>query len=373
MPHVVLLCEYPTLNGGERSMLATLDGVDRAGFRVTAVAPPDGPLAGALRFKGIDLVPLGDLDSQSNRPSQAERREELAAIVAHLHPDLVHANSVSMGRLSGPVVAAAGARSIAHLRDIIKLSGQATADLNRHTRILAVSEATRAAHVACGLDPAKAFALHNGVDLEQFHPRPATGWLHRELGLPHQARLVATIGQIGLRKAQDVLAQAAALVAAEQPDVHWLILGERSSEKAESLRFEANLKEAATGVLAGRFHLLGRRNDVDRVLDEITLLVHPARQEPLGRILLEAAAAGLAVIATDVGGTREIFPAESDAAWLIAPNDPKALAEATGELLRDEPRRCQMAAAARRRAEEAFSIDRAVAGLVGHYREVLEC
>jgi glycosyltransferase involved in cell wall biosynthesis len=213
--------------------------------------------------------------------------------------------------------------------------------------------------------------LYNGVDLEQFRPRPATGWLHRELGIPSQSRLVAAIGQIGLRKGQDVLARAAARLAPVQPGVHWLIVGQRNSEKTESHEFEAELRQSAAGPLAGRFHLLGRRDDVDRLLGEVTLVVHPARQEPLGRVLLESAAAGVAIIATDVGGTREIFPPDSGAARLIPPDNPDALAEAMSTLLNDPPLRQRMAAAARRRAEEAFSIDRAIAGLVGHYREVL--
>ena len=45
MPEILILCEYPTLNGGERSMLATLDGVRAAGFSPAVMAPPDGPLA----------------------------------------------------------------------------------------------------------------------------------------------------------------------------------------------------------------------------------------------------------------------------------------------------------------------------------------
>ena len=61
--------------------------------------------------------------------------------------------------------------------------------------------------------------------------------------------------------------------------------------------------------------------------------MHPARQEPLGRVLLEAAAAGVAVVATDVGGTREIFPPEADAARLVPPDDADALAAAMLELL----------------------------------------
>ncbi len=115
---------------------------------------------------------------------------------------------------------------------------------------------------------------------------------------------------------------------------------------------------------------LGYRPDVDRILRELALLVHPARQEPLGRVLLEAAAAGVAVIATDVGGTREIFPPECRAARLVPPEDAPALARAIAELLADPPERARLAAAARRRIEQCFDHTRAAAMLVQQYEAV---
>ena len=81
----------------------------------------------------------------------------------------------------------------------------------------------------------------------------------------------------------------------------------------------------------------------------MTLLVHPARQEPLGRVLLEAAATGTAIIATDVGGTREIFPPEGASASLVPPDDAAVLAQEIQRLLDDESERQRLRAAARAR------------------------
>ena len=124
------------------------------------------------------------------------------------------------------------------------------------------------------------------------------------------------------------------------------------------------------GPLAGKIHFLGVRDDVPQILNELTLLVHPARQEPLGRVLLEAAAAGLAIVATDVGGTSEIFPPKSAAACLIPPDDVEAMSAAIGKLLDDAAHRQRLAENARRRVEEAFDLKHAVAGLVKHYDEL---
>lgn len=351
-------------------MLTTLEGIGQADFQVAVAAPAQGPLAEALRARGIEVEPFAAWDQAGTRRPQGALRSELAAMLARRRPDLVHANSLAMGRLSGPVVAESETPSISHLRDILKLSTRAVADLNQHTRILAVSQAVRDFHAAQGLAPARLRVLYNGVDLARFHPRPATGFLHRELGLSHEARLLGAIGQIGLRKGLDVFAQAASRIARKMPDAHFLFVGERHSEKAESRAFEAELHRAAGG-LPRRFHFLGRRDDVPQLLNELTLLVHPARQEPLGRVLLEAAASGVAVVATDVGGTREIFPLESHSARLVAPGDAAALAAAVIDLLGDDVSRARIATEARRRAEEAFDAQQAAASLVLHYRQVL--
>ena len=351
-------------------MLSVLDRMDRAEIVPVVAAPPEGPLAEALRSRNIEIMPFVTHDSSAVRFSLGQLRESLDALLRSRRWDLLHANSLSMGRLSGPVAAAWKVPSLTHLRDIIKLSRQAIVDLNCHSRLLAVSCATRDYHVAARLSAEKMHVLYNGVDLTKFCPRPADGYLHRELRLSPGVPLIGAIGQIGLRKGHDVFCRAAAPLAGKLPEVHYVLLGQRSSEKAESAALERELRAAAGGPLAGRFHFLGFRNDVDRVLNELTLLVHPARQEPLGRVLLEAAASGTAIVATDVGGTREIFPPDSGAARLVPPDDAEALAQAVAELLADAALRQSMAAAARRRAEAAFDIQAAATRLMMHYRDV---
>jgi glycosyltransferase involved in cell wall biosynthesis len=87
---------------------------------------------------------------------------------------------------------------------------------------------------------------------------------------------------------------------------------------------------------------------------------------------LEAAASGLPVVATGVGGTREIFPTVHDGAVVVPPDDPAALAKAVLGLLQNEPLRTALAIAARRRAVAAFDVRRASAKLLEQYRLVLD-
>jgi glycosyltransferase involved in cell wall biosynthesis len=367
MHEILLLCEYATLNGGERSMLATLDGLRAAGFSPTVMAPAQGPLADALLARHVELLPFECRTTAGTRRPQNQLRDELGQRMQRRPPALLHANSLAMGRLSGPVTADLGIPSLSHLRDIINLSGQAIADLNRHTRLLAVSHAVREFHVAAGLTAEKVHVVYNGVDLDEFRPRTPTGYLHGELGLPPESLLIGTIGQIGLRKGQDVLLHAAAAIADRLPQVHYLIVGRRHSEKEESRQFEQNLHDLSSGPLAGRVHFLGIRHDVARLLSELAMLVHSARQEPLGRVLLEASAAGLAVVATDVGGTSEIFPPDRDAARLVPSGDATALGTAIVELVDDPALRNRLGAAARRYAETRFNIRNSVHALLPHY------
>ena len=378
MPRLLILCEYPTLLGGERSMLATLPAVTAAGFEVHVAAPASGPsaataapIAQALCQQGVAHARWRVHDAEGERLPLERLRSDIAHFLADLRPELVHANSLSMSRVAGPVAAERGVASLGHIRDIVKLSGQAISDVNANRRLVAVSHATRDFHVAQGIESQKCAVVNNGVDLSAFCPRPATGYLHAELHLPPDARLIAVIGQLGARKGTDVVLLTAWQIAEAIPDVHWLVVGERTSTKREARGYELLLElYAYQPPLRGHVHFLGSRSDVPRLLNECVLLVHGARQEPLGRVLLEAAASGVAVVATNVGGTPEIFPTELDGALLIPPESPPALAEAVLDLLHNDAHRQELARAARRRAESAFDINAAAERLIEQYRAV---
>lgn len=371
MSTLLYLLEYPTLHGGERSLLAALPAVQRE-FQVAAVAPPSGPLAAALAERGVELVPLEFAGAEGRRRPLETLRAELQDLINRRRPTLVHANSLSTARLAGPVCADLGVTSIGHLRDILRLSAAALADLNYHRRLLAVSRATRDYHVAQGLSPERVRVLHNGVDLTAFAPRAASDWLKQELGLLPTARLVGNIGQLVLRKGQDVLALAAREIVARHPDTQFVLVGERHSRKAEAVAYEQELRAMlTTGPLAGHGHFLGTRGDVPRLLSQFDVLAHTARQEPLGRVLIEAAAAGRPIVATDVGGTREILGDDGSAAVLVPVDDAPALADAICGLLSDTDRAARLGKAARARAEQCFEVGARAAELVGHYHEVL--
>ena len=373
MPRALILGEFPTLNGGERSLLAVLPTLQQAGWTIDSHVPPSGPFAEQLRALGILVYPL----APSPRALE-DRRADLAELLNAHRYDLLHANSLAMGRMAGPVAAAMNVPSLAHLRDIVRLNAATIADLNRNTRLLAVSQAVRDFHIAQGLIQTNVQVLHNGIDLHVFLPsllagkRPGVKGIRSELQLLQDTQLITLIGQIILRKAQDIALRALTEVLQSRPQAHVVVLGARHSEKPETIEYERRLHEIVVDArLTDRVHFLGTRTDLPSLLPQMTLLLHTARQEPLGRVLLEAAACGVPVVATDVGGTREIFPREADDGALLIPvDDVGAAAYAVSQLLDDPVLRNRLAIAGRRRAEAAFSVERSAAGLLEQYKAV---
>ncbi|QDT37091.1 glycosyltransferase family 4 protein [Stratiformator vulcanicus] len=335
MPRIAIIFEFPTLFGGERSMLAVIDQLlspADSSWEFVAICPEQGALRDALSARGIEVKPLNLRDETGKRPPKHIAAEMLHTCLRSVDCDLIHANSLSMARLLGVIATDIALPCTGHLRDILKLNRAAIDDLNRLDRLIAVSDATIEHLAGQGLDRGRVTRIYNGIDRESFRPRPRSFALHDELGHRHDSILLLTVGQIGLRKGHDVTAKAiASIVGGDRRDsgsLGWAIAGERFSAKAESIAFDRSIDEILQAAgLSDRVHRLGYRDDVAKLMNEADLLVHSAHQEPLGRVLLEAAASGLPIIATDVGGTREIFETGIDGE-LVAADDVVALARA---------------------------------------------
>lgn len=368
---IAVLCEYSSLNGGERSLLSVIDVLTRDRFEFIIGAPTAGELAAALRSRSVQHIPFTVHDEEGKRLPRERLIDAALGVTAACRPDLIHANSLSMGRVTGAAADRLRVPCTVHLRDIVGLSAAAVSDLNRNHRLVAVSHATRDFHVAGGLDGSRVDVIYNGIDCAAFARRPATGCLKSELGLPSDAFLIAAVGQIGLRKGLDVLAEAAVLNRDLLPHVHYLFVGERHSSKLESIEFERDLgRRFADAGMPERLHLLGRRSDIPRLLREIDLLVHPARQEPFGRVLLEAAAAEAPIVATGVGGTREML--DDECAWLVPAGNASTLAAAVLHASSHPEQRRSKASAARQRILRDFAIESRAAQLGAFWRSVLE-
>ena len=159
---VAILCEFGSVNGGEHSLLALIPAIRDRGWDPVVVAPAVGELAEVLAARKIEHV---DFSVNDNRDNAVERLEEL---LGKCGAGLLHANSLSMSRLSGRLARRTGRPTTGHLRDILNLSTAALEDINTNRRLLAVSHATRDHHVAAGLDPDRTRVVYNGIDPAQF-------------------------------------------------------------------------------------------------------------------------------------------------------------------------------------------------------------
>jgi glycosyltransferase involved in cell wall biosynthesis len=119
----------------------------------------------------------------------------------------------------------------------------------------------------------------------------------------------------------------------------------------------------------GTVDCLGYRQDIPMLFARSNIIVLPSYREGLPKVLIEAAAAGRAIVTTDVAGCRDAI--EPDQTGLLVPvRDVEALADAIERLIRDAPLRKRMGQAGRKLAERVFSIDKIVAAHLDVYRQV---
>lgn len=180
--------------------------------------------------------------------------------------------------------------------------------------------------------------------------------IRRSLGLPAEGPLILAVGNLYPVKDHATLLRALP----ELPGARVAIAG-RGEEEPNLRRLAAEL-----GIEA-RVHLLGLRDDVDRLLAAADLFVQPSRSEGLPLAVLEAMAAGLPVVATRVGGMGEAV-ADGETGILVEPGRPEALAAALRRLLGDDVLRERMGRAARTRAQAEFSVETMARRYVALYR-----
>ena len=316
MFRVAYLCEFPSLNGGENSLLSFLASA-QSEVHPLFLCPATGPLADRLDCLGYARHDFSLLTPERQRKPAEQINAELLGTLAELDVDLVHANSLSMSRILGRVAVQLTVPTLGHIRDILNVSGKVIADLSELNSCLAVSHATRQCYLDQGMPDSRVTTVYNGIDRGGFQAETPheSGSLRASLGIASSVFLIGGVGQIGLRKAWDVLLDAVEIllercrsVRDTVPDIQIVIAGLRHSEKPESIEYEQSLiRRSYAGPLAERVHFIGYHRPISQLLHEIDVLAHPAHQEPLGRVLLEAAACAVPVVATAVGGTAEIF------------------------------------------------------------------
>jgi glycosyltransferase involved in cell wall biosynthesis len=195
--------------------------------------------------------------------------------------------------------------------------------------------------------------IYNGVaPIEPWTPEDAMAFRWRE-GIPTDALVALCVSNFYPYKGHEELVEAAARVVPAFPNVIFLMVG-RDSGTMEATR--ARVRERG---IEGSVRFVGSRTDVPDLLRASDLFVHPSREEGFSNAILEAMAAGLPVVACNVGGNPEAV-VDGVTGRLVPPRDPVRFAGAIVELIEAESKRKIFGEAGLRRAAERFSLDRMV-------------
>ncbi|HYK96997.1 MAG TPA: glycosyltransferase family 4 protein [Candidatus Acidoferrales bacterium] len=374
-PPVAIFTNSMVMGGMEEHVLQLGRGLRERGFPVTVICSSDdaiAPLRDGLHEADVEVRALSA--KQASLGSALPRVRELAAALRPFRGGVLHIHMTGHrgGALTMLAARLAGVRAIVrsvHLPPTGRVGRQDRVLVGitdrQLARIVCVSSETRRAHVdALGRDPRKCVVVHNGVDLERFSPDVPPIDLRAEFGIAPTAPVVGTVARLGeTRKGMHHFVDAAALIAARAPDTRFLVVGDGELRTA----LESRARERGLGE---RVVFAGQRADVPRVLTALSVFVSPSIYEACQYNLLEAMAAGRAVVSTLTGVAPEVI-VDGVTGRAVAIGDPHALAVATLETLAAPAEAARMGARARERILSGFSLDAMLDGLVRVYREVV--
>jgi glycosyltransferase involved in cell wall biosynthesis len=235
--------------------------------------------------------------------------------------------------------------------------------MRRTDIVAAVCEAARARFAAQGVRPRRALlAVPNGIRIDAFAPacEERRAALRSVLALPEGSRIIGTVGRLSPVKDQRALLQAFARLHAELRDTALVLVGDGA------LRAALEAEAAALGI-AEVVRFLGDRGDVRQLLQGFDAFALSSLSEGYSMALLEACASGLPIVATDVGGNREIV-ADGGNGLLVPAARPEALSDALAAILGDPARAAAMGRAGRDWALREASIDTMAARYESLYR-----
>ena len=379
---VALVSHSGEISGAEVSLLGTAVALAGAGVEILFVVPSSGSLATRARAAGhrVRTVPfpaprltrnpvrlaLGTLSLVRCAPL-------LAGVLRDEGADLVHANSVRAGLIASFGRPLHGRPVVWSVRDFVPanpvgLGVRLVAGLGA-ARIVGNSNAVSTDFARWPWLRAKSHTIYPGVSPETFETSQS-GDFRQAWGVPPPARVVGCVGQIApWKRVHDVIAAFRAVIA-ECPAARLVVVG-APMFRPENHEYLRALHRLVAGLgLQARVVFAGHEEDIEKVFRSLDVLVHAAQREPFGRVLVEAMAQGVPVVAVAEGGVPEIVR-NGETGFLVPAGGTEATAGRVLELLRDDVLRRRMGESGRVRAFESFRADRAVRDLIEIYRAVL--
>jgi glycosyltransferase involved in cell wall biosynthesis len=215
-----------------------------------------------------------------------------------------------------------------------------------------------------GIPEDKVRLIYNGIEVSPVLPDRNES--RRSFGLDDDTLTGVVIANLIHYKGHRELVRALSHVEAELA-TPWRIL---VAGRDHGIRAELEALAAARGI-GHRIQFLGEYSDIPRLLAAADFGLLTSREEGFSNVILEGMAAGLAMIVTDVGGNAEAV-VHAETGFVVPPRDPKAIGDAILSLARDPEQRKRFGAAASKRVEKEFSIEKCVKAHADLYEEMLE-
>ncbi len=327
-------------------------GLRARGYETVLVAGREGEREGSLRDlaaeKGVEPLFLPELGREVRPGGDLVAFFRLLRLFRQQQPDIVHTHTAKAGALGRVAAKLAGIPIIIHTFHGHTFRGYFSRGATRFfltierrlasatTKVLAVSEGQRQDLLRLRIgSPETVGVMPLGLELDNLlrsHLR--RGEVRRRLGASHEVPLVGIIARLVPIKDLDTFLEAASDLRRSRPDVRFLIVGDGE------LRPLLEQRARALG-LDGSAHFLGWQRDLEPIYADLDLLVLSSLNEGTPVSLIEGMAAGLPVVATEVGGVPDLVE-NGKTGLLVPPKDPGALSAAMDTLLGDADRRREM-------------------------------
>jgi glycosyltransferase involved in cell wall biosynthesis len=348
------------LYGGALQVSYLLEGLAQRGVDNVLVCPPGSGIGQPFKHNphlGVRVVEMV--------PSSLSIRFGLALekLLRRESPDIVHLHSRRGADVFG-ALAAHRSRVPSFLSR--RIDNPVRSILTRqkfhyYDRIICISQGIKDVLAGDNVDEAKLCVVRSAVDAKPWMEIPSREALAEEFHLPKDAIYVGIVAQLIERKGHHILLEALRNMP-EREQLRVLIFGKGPQrEVLERLVRGMGLNEIV------RF--TGFREDLPRWMGALDILVHPALMEGMGISLLQASAAKVPIVASEVGGIPEAVR-HGENGLLVPPNDAVALRAAIRKLVQNPELRKQLGETGRRIVTEEFSIDTMVEGNLSVYNVV---
>ena len=317
-------------------LLKLLERIDRSQFNPMVISlTSKSEIGSSIEALGIPVVALGMRPSLPN-PLLFLR---LVKLIRQFKPDLVHTWMYHADLMGGLAARFAGIRRIvwgirhsnlskdankSATLAVVRLCARFSHWLPSH--ILSCSERARDIHRAIGYVDDKMAVIPNGFNLQRFIPNPSARIsVRQELGLEAHTPLIGMVGRFDPQKNHLGFVEAARLIHQKQPNIHYLLAGTGIDQNNQILC--DTIHEARLNL---NFHLLGRRDDMPRLMAALDLLASSSLGEAFPNVLGEAMACEVPCVVTDVGDSADIV---GETGRVVATGDMGGLATQMLELL----------------------------------------